>query len=232
MDIQVGAKIVVNLKKKNILTLEEAERLLAFTNNSGPLFIVGTVGISLLNDVRIGYILLISHLLSCIIVGIVFRNWKNNKKSTPKSFKNEIKNEVKINELGEVLSNSIKNSIETITMIGGFIVLFSVIISILNSSKVFEISHLLCSRFNISEQIGNGIVTGIIELTNGLKELALVPITKISICIISSLIGFGGLSIFFQVYSIISKEKISIKTYLYGKILQGFFSFIITGLLF
>jgi len=39
----VGAKIVTNFRKDNICTKEEAERLLTFTNNSGPLFIIGTV---------------------------------------------------------------------------------------------------------------------------------------------------------------------------------------------
>lgn len=39
----VGAKIVTNFRKENICTKEEAERLLTFTNNSGPLFIIGTV---------------------------------------------------------------------------------------------------------------------------------------------------------------------------------------------
>ena len=38
-----GAKIVCNLKKDGICNKEEAERLIAFTNNSGPLFILGTV---------------------------------------------------------------------------------------------------------------------------------------------------------------------------------------------
>lgn len=40
----VGAKIVANLKEQKLCTSIEAERLIAFTNNSGPLFIVGTVG--------------------------------------------------------------------------------------------------------------------------------------------------------------------------------------------
>ena len=39
----VGAKIVVNFRKNGICTKEEAERLITFTNNSGPLFIIGTV---------------------------------------------------------------------------------------------------------------------------------------------------------------------------------------------
>jgi nucleoside recognition membrane protein YjiH len=38
-----GAKIVSNFKSNNVCTKEEAERLIAFTNNSGPLFILGTV---------------------------------------------------------------------------------------------------------------------------------------------------------------------------------------------
>lgn len=39
----VGAKIVTNFRKNGIVTKEEGERLITFTNNSGPLFIIGTV---------------------------------------------------------------------------------------------------------------------------------------------------------------------------------------------
>ncbi|HOQ08473.1 MAG TPA: nucleoside recognition domain-containing protein, partial [Clostridiales bacterium] len=37
----VGARITADLRKSGALTRTEAERLLAFTNNSGPLFIIG-----------------------------------------------------------------------------------------------------------------------------------------------------------------------------------------------
>ena len=49
----VGAKIVTNLRNNGTCTKEEAERLLTFTNNSGPLFIIGTVGISLFKSTSI-----------------------------------------------------------------------------------------------------------------------------------------------------------------------------------
>lgn len=39
----VGAKIITDFRKQNICTKEEAERMLAFCNNSGPLFIIATV---------------------------------------------------------------------------------------------------------------------------------------------------------------------------------------------
>lgn len=39
----VGAKVAKDLYKDNLCTKTEAERLIAFTNSSGPLFIIGAV---------------------------------------------------------------------------------------------------------------------------------------------------------------------------------------------
>ena len=44
----------------DIISKEESERLLSFTNNSGPLFILATVGISLFGNKKIGIITIIS----------------------------------------------------------------------------------------------------------------------------------------------------------------------------
>ncbi len=56
-----GAKITSELYKSNEFTKVEAERLIAFTNTSGPLFIVGAVGIGMFNSQRIGLLLLLTH---------------------------------------------------------------------------------------------------------------------------------------------------------------------------
>ena len=72
----VGAKIAVNFRENNICSKEECERLLSFTNNSGPLFIIGTCGISLFGSSMIGLLLLITHLLGALTVGNIFKFWK------------------------------------------------------------------------------------------------------------------------------------------------------------
>ena len=119
-----GAKIVTELKAKQVLTLEEAERLLAYTNNSGPLFILGTVGVTMLGSEQIGKILLISHLISCLIVGLIFKTWKNSffgDTSKKMNFSKAIEETPQKNHpknFGEILSSSIKNSITTIVTIG------------------------------------------------------------------------------------------------------------------
>ena len=236
----VGAKIVSNFKEKGICTQEEAERMLSFTNNSGPLFIVGTVGISLFGDSRIGLLLFITHVLACISVGIslnLFSLRQRKKKTTytsssfsqTKTSLSSAEN-VSFSSLGEVLGKSIMNSISTILLIGGFVVLFSVIISILNQSHLLELASItiapIFSAFHIPTQLITPILSGIVELTNGVKLVANIPLKEISISITacSFLLGFGGFSVLLQVFSIISKFGLSIKKYFWGKLLQGFFA--------
>lgn len=48
-----------------------------------------------------------------------------------------------LSNLGGILQSSIMSSISTVVMIGGFVVLFSVIISILNNAKVFDLLNLM-----------------------------------------------------------------------------------------
>ena len=228
----IGAKIASQFRQDNICSKEECERLLSFTNNSGPLFIIGTVGISMFGNSTIGLLLFITHLLSCITVGIIFRFWKY-KKSTfnNASFNNYKKtnknNNVSFSSLGEIIGTSISNSISTIMMIGGFVVLFSVVISILNSSKILNILVVflapIFSFLHIPISFISPLLTGIIEITNGINLISNIHIKVISINIIitSFLLGFGGISILLQVFSVISKTDLSIKPYIIGKLLQG-----------
>lgn len=230
----VGAKIACNFRENNVLSKIECERLLSFTNNSGPLFIVGTVGINMFGSSTIGVLLLITHILACISVGFLFKFWKNSSstKISKISFYNETKkyssqNEISISNLGEFLSKSISNATSTVLMIGGFVVMFSVIISILNSSHFFVIiNKVFTPTFDLLHIPTSFLVpffTGILEITNGIHLISNINIKAISINIIitSFLLGIGGLSVFLQVLSITSKSDLSIKPYIIGKLLHG-----------
>lgn len=236
----VGAKIACNFRENNICSKEECERLLSFTNNSGPLFIVGTVGISMYGNSTIGLLLLITHILACITVGSIFRFWKSENKShdyisSKTSVSPKYKN-VTFSNLGDVLGKSITNSISTILMIGGFVVIFSSVISILRASGILNsLVVLLTPTFNflhIDSSFIYGIITGLLEITNGISFISSINIKHISVNIIITafLLGCGGLSVLLQVWSITSKTDLSIKPYFYGKLLHGtlaaFYTFI------
>lgn len=238
----MGAKLATNFRKNNICSKEECERLLSFTNNSGPLFIIGTVGILMYGNTAIGVLLFITHILACITVGFIFRFWKYSDSSISYNSHHIIKSKqtpVTFSNLGSILSESITNSISTILLIGGFVVIFSSIISILKSSgllSVFSISiSPILAFFNIDSSFATPLISGFLEITNGINSISNISNKKISTNLIFTafLLGFGGISVLLQVFSITSKSDLSIKPYVYGKLLHGvlaaFYTYIFTS---
>jgi sporulation integral membrane protein YlbJ len=198
------------------------------------------VGISLFGSSLIGFLLFFTHILGCLTVGFLFRFWKKNKEekisyNTSKS-ENKLQN-ISVSSLGEVLGESISSAISTILMIGGFVVLFSVIISILNASGITNLVSLMfepiCNFFGLPSKISSSIFTGILEITNGINLIAGIKLKHISVNIIITafLLGIGGISILLQVLSIVSKSDLSIKPYIIGKILHGTFAAVYTFLI-
>lgn len=255
----VGAKIVSDLYSKGACSKEEAERMVAFTNNSGPLFIIGTVGSAFYSNSLIGIILLITHILSSISMGLILgyiskrkrsvnfitknkRHSDNsialvgNKKFNMYSSSYEIlpQKDISIRELGSILGSSVLSAIKTVLTIGGFVTIFSVIISILKKSGILLfISEIIAKIFNIDSDMVLGTITGIIEFTNGLSVISNIHLKNISINLIVSafIIGFGGISVTLQVLSIISENKIGIRTYFFSKIAQGLIASLYTFLI-
>ena len=248
----VGAKIVADFREKGLVTKDEGERLLAFTNNSGPLFILSSVGIALFGDTKTGLLLLVTHILSCITVGILLakfskkseiensydtkKNFGHSSKLKSKYNSSESSQDITLKNLGAVLTTSINNSISTIFMIGGFVVIFSVIIAILNQTSVLDklstFLYPILNLLNIDLEFAKPLLSGILELTNGVNLVANIPSKLISQNIVLSafLLGFGGFSVLLQVYSIVSKTDLSMKKYLVGKFLQGIVAGIYTFL--
>ena len=185
----MGAKIASAFRENNICTKEECERLLSFTNNSGPLFIIGTIGVLMFGNTTIGILLFITHVLACITVGIIFRFWKTSKKYSgySRSFLDGSKNASTVSfcNLGEVLAESITSSISTILLIGGFVVIFSSIISILKSSGILSIlATILSPLFNclsIDTNFISPLITGLLEITNGIQSISTISCRKLSI---------------------------------------------------
>lgn len=239
----VGAKVTTNLRKKKLLSDVESKRLIAFSNNAGPLFLSGAIGIGLYKSTKIGFLLMLAHYLSAIIVGIIFRFYKkthwypapmgpNGKKGAGHLWPRHLMHEhstfwdfkifaINLSKFSEALTLAIKNSVVTVTVIGGFIVLFSIISTMLEKTGVLTlISNFLMP--NVSIDISKSIIVGIMEVTNGVNKIAaLNAATSLKLILTSGIIGFGGFSVHMQTLSVISGSDIGVGTYLIGKILQG-----------
>ncbi|AKN29429.1 membrane protein [Clostridium carboxidivorans P7] len=225
----LGAKYACDLYEKNIINLKTCERLLNIASNASPLFVLGSVGISMLKDSKIGYILLLSNALSCIAMGFFLPadiyGQKNGFKGTH-TYSNS--------NIGNVLKSSIENSIKTCLSIGGFVTLFSVVNNIVKNNYLFNsFSHKLSLLLNTPQDILQGFLLGIIEMTNGCNLVSASNSSiLLKIALVSFLFTFSGLSIISQVYSFTYKFNISMKKYAFRKILQGISCSIISIILY
>ena len=188
---------------------------------------LGAVGIGLYKSVYIGILLLLAHYLSAILVGLIIRFTKLKNNELKNSYPVEVM-AIKLSDIGSTLNDTIKKSIDTVLLVGGFIILFSLISALIEQSKILSFITLPW----LNTETSTSLITGLLEVTNGVNKIAMANMPLLQKLIITSiLIGFGGMSIHFQTLSIISNVKINFIKYLIGKTLQGFLSGIITFLL-
>ena len=222
----MGSKIVSSLRKNNLITKTEGERMVVLSSTSGPLFMLGAVTVGMLNNPSLAPLILYPHYLAVITIGFLFRFYKikDNRKVNHKEYNKtkELQKNFplkKMPPIGIILSNSVKNSMNSILLIGGFIILYSVIIELLFTSKLINLIHHIIP---INLQILQGILAGILELTTGCKKISSSNINLIKkISIINFLIGWGGISIHSQALAFLSSTDIDSKIYIIGKFFHG-----------
>lgn len=196
----------------NLISHEEASHLLLFVHFANPLFVLWTLGGFYLKNTLYGIIILISHILSAFIIGIIFRS-KNHPSKT-----NYISKTNNCQSFNSIFSNSIKKSINTLLMVSGTVTSFLII------------STLICHILSLNSLLST-FVKGILEMTMGLSSLSNLDIPIIyKIVFSSSIISFGGLSIHMQVSSI--TEDIPYINYFKGRVIHSLLSGILSLILF
>lgn len=209
-----GARNIKNYYNKGLINIDEANHLILFTHFSNPIFIMSTVAILFLNNIKYGYIILISHYLGNFIIGILIRN-----KSSIDN-KNYTKEKCICQNFSKILISSIKSSIDTLLLILGTLTSFLIV-----SSFVIKFLNL-----PLYEGV---ILKGILEITMGLKSLSMINISDIYKVVISSMfLSFGGLSIHLQVISQIVDIDIKYFNFLIARIYHSIISGLISYILF
>lgn len=200
-----NSKYLKNALDNNLINIKEANRLLIFTHFSNPLFIIESIGVNFLNNKKIGIIILISHYLGNIILGLLSRN-NNNYDNILNNIEYRKKNFI------NSLSDSITNTFSILILLYGIITFFMIITS------------LISVNININPLI-NSIICGLLEITNGINL-----ISKLSInilykgIIITFLLSFGGFCIHMQVFSILKEYSLKYSSYLKYRLIHSFIS--------
>jgi sporulation integral membrane protein YlbJ len=209
-----NSKYLKDLYDNNLICLNDVKKCLNFCHFTNPIFIIGTIGVTFLNNKELGLIILISHYLSSFILGIVLK--KDNKNN--QFYLDKRKQNKNTNNFITILNESIINTANTLLLILGIITFCLIITAIFD--KIFNIDN------------NYKYIYGLLEITQGLKYLSLSNLDiKIKTIIASFIISFGGFCIHLQVFSILDNKKIRYLPYLFSRILQAVMSAIITLLI-
>ncbi|MGD6816294.1 sporulation integral membrane protein YlbJ [Metabacillus sp. 84] len=245
-----GAKLTSLLRKEKQLTAIEAERLVSFTNCSNPLFIFAAVSVGFFKNPALGLLLAAAHYLSNVCVGVMMRFHGNSREeralsrsrvlpfpSLSEAFaalhKTRLKNKKPI---GKMLGDAVLGSVQTLLVIGGFIILFSVLNKILSITGFIGILSSgmaqLFSLFSLPVSLTQPLLAGVFEITHGSMQASNAEAGLLFQAIIASFIlAFSGLSVQAQVASILAETDIRFLPFFFARIMQGFIAAFLTWLL-
>ncbi|WP_168188630.1 sporulation integral membrane protein YlbJ [Thermoflavimicrobium daqui] len=246
----MGAKLTARLREQKLISRAEGERLVSFTSTTGPLFIFGAVGVGFFESTSVGLVLALAHYGSSILVGLLMRFHESQAPPTPtqkekseflivRALKEMHRARVKDGRpLGQLLGESVTSAVQTLLLIGGFIMMFSVLVYLMNHIGLLHfisdaVAHLF-TWLQLPYQLSVPFLAGVFEITIGSQMVSESPShipLVYQLVIVSLFFGWNGLSIQAQIASILSRTDIRYLPYFFARILHGLLAGIITLLI-
>lgn len=204
----VGVKLTSDLRKSGRLSRVQGERALSFCSTSGPLFMLGAVGAGMFADPRVGWVIALSHYTGAITNGLLYgrlfrerereladEGWMRSvgRSRNSRSFQNPM----------EFLTEAILDAVKTLFIIGGYMVLFLILVEALRTMALGE----------------SPLLFGFFEMTVGAQTVsAMKGITLSQACVLcAAIISWGGLSVQAQSISFLAGTDLRISRYLLTK---------------
>lgn len=245
----IGSILTTRLREQNMCTKLEGERLMSFTNTADPLFMFGAVAVGMFGNPVLGGTIAIAHYLSSLSTGLIMRFHGYNQekyvshKTSGRIFFRALTQLYEARKkdgrpLGQLMGDAILKSMNTLLLIGGFIILFSVLIRIMEVlgalSVLSAVLFKILAPIRISPELIPSLIHGFFEVTLGSQQAGsapeAVPLIQKTMAA-GFIIAWSGLSVHAQVASIISKTDMSIRPFFFARFIHGILAAIYTFLL-
>ena len=211
----MGAKLAHDLYIDQQISRREGEYLLTFSCNASPAFIISYLSGILLKNKISAVQMILTFLAADLFCMLFFRFVVYRGHTVDSVCVNKIKKETyQQDSIGVILDVSIMDGFETITRLGGYILIFSLILACIRFYWPFHAQS--CMLF-----------TAPLELTTGLKQIASAPLPWKSRYLASMLLtSFGGFCVMAQTKSVL-ENSLSLIPYAISKCLNASVIFLI-----
>ncbi|MHB8985179.1 MAG: sporulation integral membrane protein YlbJ, partial [Eubacteriales bacterium] len=232
----IGSMVTAKLRSQGLCTRAEAERLMSFTNNSSPLFMLTAVAVGMFNNPTLGWIIAGAHYLSNLTLGLAMRFYsRDNGERTPEpaagnsnrvveAFRQMLQvQRLEDRPLGRIMGDAVRGAVTNLLNIGGFIILFAVIIRLLTASgfigALADFLGVFLLPLGFSPEILTSLGSGVFEMTIGSKlaSEAAVPLIQ-QVTAVGMILAWSGLSVHAQAASMIAGTDIRMLPFITSRI--------------
>lgn len=233
----LGAKVASDLVRAKLATSVEGERLVALANTADPLFMAGAVAVGMFGLPELGSVLAVSHYASVLCVGLLMRFYKPRGPATadpprqgpfwPRAL--AAMHEARLKDgrpAGRLFGDAVVRSMNSLLMVGGTIIMFSVLIRMLSvSGAVDRLADALApvlAAWAIDPSLLHALIKGTVEITTGAQaaSVANAPLVHRTVAA-AAIIGWSGLSVHAQVAAIVHGTGIRVLPYVAARALHG-----------
>lgn len=203
----IGAKTAGELYQSHALSRQEAERLLTFCNNCSPVFLISVLGSGIFGSVRAGVWLLLIHVGSALLVGLLFRRKKSCRSqgvSRPCTFQ-------AISPVQAFVS-AVDGALRSVLSVCAFVTFF------------FVLSRPLSA-------LGGAPGAVLVSLTELFSLTPLLTPDRFGFILAAWAAGWGGLSVLCQTAAALEGSGLRLRYCLAGKALQGLISALLAAAL-
>lgn len=205
----IAAKSCADLVKDNKISVQEGQYLLCFVNNASPMFITTYLSCQCIKMPQYKFYIYGIIICSSFLTSLVYRIFIPHSHTCTSLSDHLTTCSDSSLSFVQALDHSILQSTRILIKIGGYIILFSILTS------------LILSLPNIPDTL-RFFSLSVLELTNGSYHLNISSLTLESKIILSiAMTAFGGFCSIFQTQSVIAKSGLSIKTYVIFKFIQA-----------
>ena len=214
----VGAGLVTELLKLGKISQYQARRMICFCVSAGPAFVIVAVGEAALGHRSDGYRLFAAHLISsvllCFSTGILSRIFDKRKQPQPiKPCMTPENRNIAAVSFSENFTASAINAAKSMFNVCTFVIVFGAL------GRLITTDSLPLSPFGVN------FMRGITEVTAGVHLFG-----RGRLPLIAFLLGFGGISVHFQVLSIAAETKVKYFLFLLSRLTHGVISATVIGI--
>ena len=206
----MGAKIASDLVTEGLIGREEGAYLLSFCNNTSPMFILSYVVWQSLQDKSLALPSILILYASPILSSFLFRCFYKRRRApeSPLTSPPALSGAEKGPFL-KILDQCIMDSCETITKVGGYIIVFSILLALLKTLPV-------------SSLFWNGLFLPSMEITAGVKMTTSTAFPlPLRYTLTMALVSFGGLCAAFQTQCMVQKNGFPMLPYITEKLITA-----------